>query len=111
LPGEHVHWEPLDHDSARAVVRFGRFEQAVDIAVTEDGAPIRVQIQRWSNENADREYREQPFGGVLSEYRHFAGYRLPTRVEGGNHFGTPDYFPFFKAEVSDIRFPSATTPP
>lgn len=31
------------------------------------------------------------------------GYRLPTRVECGNHFGTDDYFPFFKAEIADIR--------
>ena len=86
-------------------MQFGPFKQVVEITIGLNGAPTQVQIQRWSNANADKEYREQPFGGRLSEFRRFGGYRLPTRVEGGNHFGTPDYFPFFRAEVSDIRFP------
>jgi hypothetical protein len=29
----------------------------------------------------------------------------PARVEAGNMFGTPDYFPFFIAEIGDFRFP------
>jgi hypothetical protein len=111
LPSEHVHWQPLDDNSARVIVRYGDFEQAVDIYVDGSGAPTQVRIQRWSNSNADREYREQPFGGELSEFRRFAGYRLPTRVEGGNHIGTPDYFPFFRADVTQIRFlPEVTHP-
>ena len=105
LPSEHVRWESIDDSSARAIVQYGTFEQAVEITVNEEGAPIRVLIQRWSNENPEKQYREQPFGGALSEFRAFDGYRLPTRVEGGNHFGTADYFPFFKAEVTDVRFP------
>ena len=111
LPNDHVHWEAVDADSARAVVRFGPFEQAVEITVGETGAPTQVQIERWSNANADKEYREQPFGGELSEFRRCDGYRLPTRVEGGNQFGTPDYFPFFRAEVTDIRFSRVVSPP
>lgn len=107
LPGEYVRWEAIDDSSARAIVSFGAFEQAVDITLDEHGAPRQVLIQRWSNENAERVFREQPFGGELSDYRRFGGYRLPARVEGGNHFGTGDYFPFFKAEVTDVRFPGA----
>jgi hypothetical protein len=111
LPDEFVSWEAIDSDSARAVVRFGPFEQAVDITIDKTGAPTNVQIQRWSNANADKVYREQPFGGELSEFRQFDGYRLPTRVEGGNHFGTPEYFPFFRAEITDIRFPTVASTP
>lgn len=106
LPGDHVRWEPLDDNRARAVVHYGEFKQAVDITVDESGAPIRVIIQRWSNENPEKVYREQPFGGDLSEFMDFYGYRLPTRVEGGNLIGTPDYFPFYQATVSGIRFPA-----
>jgi len=106
LPGEHVRWEALDDTSARAIVRFGDFEQAVDIIVDESGAPRRVIIQRWSNLNPEKEFRAQPFGGELSKFEDFGGYRLPTRAEGGNHIGTPDYFPFFKADVTAIRFPA-----
>lgn len=103
LPGETVRWEPLDSNRARAIVTFAGFEQAVDISVADDGRPTRVLIQRWSNENAEKVFREQAFGGDLSDFRDFGDYRLPTRVEGGNHIGTDDYFPFFKARVSSIR--------
>jgi len=111
LPGETVTWAPLDATSARATVRYGEFTQAVDITVAEDGRPTRVLIERWSNENPDRVFREQPFGGDLAEFRTFGGYRLPTRVEGGNHFGTDAYFPFYKANVTAIRFPAAEDAP
>lgn len=105
LPGELIRWEPIDENSARAVVTFGNLEQAVDVRVDEAGAPTMVVIQRWSTANSEQVYREQPFGGHLSEVKAFGGYRLPTRVAGGNLIGTPDYFPFFKADVTAIRFP------
>jgi hypothetical protein len=105
LPGKLVRWEPVDANTARAIVTIGQFEQAVDVTVDEAGAPIMVVIQRWSNANPERVYREQAFGGYLSAFRGFGGYQLPTRVEGGNLIGTPDYFPFFKADVTAFRFP------
>lgn len=108
LPGDVVRWEPVDDSTARAVVSYRGFEQSVDITVADNGRPSRIVIQRWSNENPDKVFREQPFGGDLSAFREFDGYRLPTRVEGGNHIGTDDYFPFFKAEVISIRFPATS---
>jgi len=107
LPSETVRWGDVDENTARAFVRFNTFEQTVDITVDKAGAPVRVSIPRWSNENPEREFRVQPFGGELSYFRDFGGYRLPTRVEGGNHFGTPDYFPFGRADISDIRYPQS----
>lgn len=72
----------------------------------DDGRPVRVVIQGWSNENPDKAFREQPFGGGVSDFREFDGYRLQTQVEGGNHIGTDDYFPFYRARVTSIRFPT-----
>lgn len=106
LPGPFVKWENLSKDSARATVRYGSFTQSVDINVDGNGAPIQVIIQRWSNENTDKIFREQPFGGEMSEFRNFKGYTLPTRVDGGNHIGTENYFPFFRAKVTKISFPA-----
>ena len=103
MPSARVNWEAVDDNTARAVVNFGAFEQAVDITVLQSGQPHQVVIQRWSNENSSREYKLQPFGGTLGDFRRFGGYMLPTSVEGGNHFGTDDYFPFYKAKVTDIR--------
>ncbi len=107
LPGDFVHWEAVDENSARAIVAYGNFTQPVELTVDETGAPTQFVIPRWSNENPQNVFRVQPFGGYLSEFREFHGYMLPTRVEGGNLFGTPDYFPFFKATVTSVRIPKA----
>lgn len=103
LPSDTVQWEAVGPDTARAVVQFGEFTQAVEITVDEDGEPTEAVILRWSNENAEKAFREQPFGGYPSEYRWFDGYKMPTRVEGGNHFGAPAFFPFFIANVTEIE--------
>jgi hypothetical protein len=104
LPSDNVRWEALDEHTARVIVSSDGFEQNVDVTVAQDGQPTHVVISRWSNENPNREYRLQPFGGYLNDFRQFGGYILPTSVEGGNHFGTDRYFPFYKARVSEIRF-------
>ena len=104
LPSDHVSWEELGPDAARATLTHGDFAQSVEITVNDDGAPVEVVIDRWSDVNPDNVFRRQPFGGTLSNYREFDGIRVPTRVEGGNHFGTDDYFPFYKATVTSLRF-------
>lgn len=108
LPGPGVTWQPVDETTARVTVRHGQLEQAVDVTVEDDGRPVRVAFQRWSNANPDKVHRLQPFGGHMSDFREVEGYRLPFRVEAGNMFGTDDYFPFFIAEVTDIRFPQVS---
>lgn len=105
LPGPNVRWEGGDESTALAIVTRSGLEQRLRIAVAGDGRPTEVTIQRWSDANPDKVFRWQSFGGTLSEFREFDGYRLPTRVEGGNHFGADAYFPFFKARVTAIRFP------
>lgn len=104
LPQNGVGWEAVGEDIARATVTQDGLTQTVDITVAEDGQPTMVVIPRWSDANPDKTYRLQPFGGYLSDFQDFEGYRLPTRVEGGNFIGTEDYFPFYKARVDDIRF-------
>lgn len=105
LPGPHVTWEPVGEDVARMTMRRGDLEQAVDITVGEDGRPLTVSFQRWSDENPEKTHRLQPFGGFLSAFEEVEGFRLPMHVEAGNHFGTDDYFPFFIADVTDVGFP------
>lgn len=105
LPGPGVSWSALDADTARVTIRHGDLEQAVDVRVDPGGRPVEVSFQRWSDANPDKTYRLQPFGAVMSDFREVGGYRLPFRVEAGNMFGTEDYFPFFLADVTAIRFP------
>ena len=105
LPGPGVDWIAIDDDTARVTVRHDGLEQAVDLILGPEGRPVEVRFQRWSDANPDKQHRLQPFGGYLSDFREVQGYRLPFRVEAGNMFGTAEYFPFFLAEVSAIRFP------
>jgi len=111
LPSDTVSWAIVNDNTARATVTYGNYSQAIDVTVEADGQPSRVIIQRWSNENADKVFREQPFGGYLSDFQEINGYRLPMQVEGGNLIGTRDYFPFYKARVQTIRFPQIAPMP
>lgn len=108
LPGPGVSWAAVNDDTARVTVRHGELSQAVDVSVDSEGRPVLVSFQRWSNANPDKVHRLQPFGAVMTDFREVGGYRLPFRVEAGNMFGTDDYFPFFLAEVTAIRFPGVT---
>ena len=104
LPGPGVTWQAVDGNTARLTLEHKAMRQSVDITLDEDGRPVRIVLERWSNANTDGEYRFQPFGGISSKFREFDGFMLPTHVEAGNFFGTDDYFPFFIADVTDIRF-------
>ncbi|WP_416768468.1 DUF6544 family protein [Sulfurimonas sp. ST-25] len=109
LPGEGIAWEEVSESIARVTVTRGELSQSVNITLGHERQPIEVSMMRWSNANPQQQYRLQPFGGTLSDFRDVSGYRLPFKVEGGNLFGTGEYFPFYKAEVMAIRFPLHTT--
>jgi hypothetical protein len=105
LPGPGVDWKWVDKDCARLTVNHQGLSQSVDVTVAPDGQPIKVCFERWSNANPEKQHRLQPFGGCLSEFKEFSGFRLPTHVEAGNWFGTDQYFPFFAVDVNDVDFP------
>ena len=105
LPGPGVDWKWVHKDCVRLTVHHQGLLQSVDITVAPDGRPIQVSFERWSNANPEKQRRLQPFGGYLSEFKEFSGFRLPTHVEAGNGFGTDQYFPFFVVNVTDIDFP------
>ncbi len=105
LPCPGIVWESLDTDRARVTVKYRSLSQSVDLTVGADGQPTQVRFERWSNANPEKQHRLQPFGGYLSEFRYFSGFRLPTHVEAGNHFATDQYFPFFMADVTAVEFP------
>jgi len=107
MPGNDVAWTAVNDDTARVTLRHGKLSQAVDVTVDSEGKPVVASFQRWSDANPDKVNRLQPFGAVMSDFRDVGGYRLPFHVEAGNMFGTSDYFPFFIADVAEIRFPEA----
>lgn len=106
LPGPGVTWEAVDGTSARVTFRHAGMEQAVTVTVDDEGRAVQVSFPRWSDANAEGRWQVQPFGGILSDWREVAGFRLPFRVVAGNLFGTPDQFDFFLADVTAISFPA-----
>lgn len=105
LPGPGITWKHIDENTARVIVRHEGLEQPVMLTVNDGGQLTQVAFQRWSDANPEKVYKLQPFGGFLSDYQEFDGFRLPTHVEAGNMFGTAEYFPFFIADVTMIAFP------
>lgn len=103
LPGPNVVWEAVDDNTARFIMTYKGMAQSVDVTVDAEGRPIVVQFQRWSNANSEGVHRLQPFGGFLSDFQEVHGFRVPMHVEAGNDFGTDAYFPFFIADVSQVR--------
>jgi hypothetical protein len=104
LPCNGVVWEPIGPDRARAVFEHCGERFPLELIVAEDGRPVSVSMPRWSNANPERVYRWQPFGGIIEEVGTFGDYRAPIRLNAGNHFGTDRYFPFFRADVTAIRY-------
>lgn len=104
LPRSDIAWQAVDEDTAMVTIRHGEITQDIYITVTSEGQPTEVSFPRWSNANPDGVYQLQPFGGYLSEFREFAGFRLPTHIEAGNFFGTEAYFPFYIVDVTNLRF-------
>lgn len=105
VAGEAVRWAKVDDATAEVCITHDGLEQRVEIEVDADGQPRLVRFQRWTDANPAKHYRYQPFGGYLSDFQSHQGYQLPMHVEAGNHFETPDYFPFFRADISRISFP------
>ncbi len=103
LPSARVRWEAVDADTARAVVTLDGHEHRVELTVDDDGRPRSVRLMRWSRENPEKTWRLQPFGGTIGAITEVDGYRVAQAVDGGNGFGTPDYFPFYRARVTRIR--------
>ena len=104
LPQFGAQWTQTGPDSAE--IRFDAMEDTEPMRLTLDaeGNPAEVVALRWTDANPERVYRLQPFGGRMLETGRFGGFTIPTRVELGNQYGTPDYAPFFFATITSADF-------
>lgn len=89
-----VRWESVNDNTARMLMTQGNMSQSVDLTVDKEGKLQKIMFPRWTNANAEKIFRLQPFRGFASEFSEFDGYHLPTRVEAGSNFGTEPYHPF-----------------
>lgn len=74
------------------------------LSFDQNGGVREMVGQRWSNANPEKRFQLQPFGGTVKAEHRFGGFTVPSRVSIGNHYGTPDYLPFFQAEITSARY-------
>lgn len=98
LAANGVTWAQTGPDTAR--LTFGTGTEPVDLTLAADGRVLEVVTMRWSDVNADKTFRLQPFGGTVEAEQTFGGFTIPSELEVGNHYGSPDYLPFFQARVT-----------
>lgn len=104
LPQFGAEWVQAGPDSAE--VRFADTQgiEPMRITLDEIGNPVAVWAMRWTDANPARVHRLQPFGGRMLEMTRYQGFLVPSRVELGNMWGTPDYAPFFLATITRAEF-------
>lgn len=104
LPQRGASWEEAGPDKARVTIQGGGHPITLLLTVDANGAVRELVGQRWSNANADKVFRLQPFGGTVTAERHFEGFTIPSEVAMGNHHGTADYVPFFQARITGASY-------
>lgn len=102
LPHNGAVWEQIGPDEAR--VTFPTGVEPVELLLDKDGSVRQVSTMRWSNANAERIFKLQPFGGTMEAEGTFDGYTVPVRMKVGNHFGTEDYLPFFQVDTVEAEY-------
>lgn len=104
LPQNGVTWQQIGPDNARVTINRTTPPITLDLTLAADGAVKEVAGLRWSDANPDKRFKLQPFGGTVSAEATFGGVTIPSRLSVGNHYGTPDYLPFFQAEITRARY-------
>lgn len=104
LPRQDVVWEKVEENVIRVTVCHRQISQSIDIQIDSDGKPISVKFMRWNNANPQKEYRIQPFGGYLADFRKVQGFRVPFDVKAINMFDTDSSFLFYKAKVKSVSY-------
>lgn len=104
LPQAGAVWRQTGPDQAEVAFPSHPDIAPVQLTIGPDGLITAIAAMRWSDANADKRYRLQPFGGPVLESGTFGGFTIPVQMEMGNLWGTPDYAPFFRAKVTAARF-------
>jgi len=102
LPENGVAWEQTGPNTAR--LSFNTGIEPVSVTLDEDGRVVEVITMRWSDANADKIFRLQPFGGTMRSDVTFGGFTIPGHLAVGNHYGTDDYLPFFQARIISAEY-------
>jgi hypothetical protein len=102
LPEHGVTWQQTGPNTARLTFETGI--EPVDLTLDASGRVLEVVTMRWSDANAEKSFKLQPFGGTMEAEATFAGFTIPSLIRVGNHYGTDLYLPFFQAEITSAGY-------
>lgn len=103
-PALGAQWTQTGPNSADVTFATGPEPTTISLNLSPTGAVESVTTLRWSNANPENRFQWQPFGGTVHGEARFGGYTIPSRIEAGNHFGTPAWFAFFVAEITNADY-------
>lgn len=99
-PAFGARWVQTGPDSADVTFTGGAEPFTISLTLSPSGAVETVSARRWSNANPEKVFRWQSFGARARTEATFGGYTIPSEMEAGNHFGTPEWFAFFDATIT-----------
>ncbi|MCD4812279.1 hypothetical protein K8S19_01085 [bacterium] len=84
LPMYGVKWSVIQADLLLAVFRIDDYLFELEIKISETGAVLSAQLQRWGSLSSKLPPAEHPYGilGVTAE-KEFSGYTIPAKMEIG----------------------------
>jgi hypothetical protein len=104
LPQNGATWVQTGPDSATVSFAATPDLPPMHLQLDAGGDPVALWAMRWTDANPDKVYRLQPFGGRVLATATFGGFHIPSKVELGNFWGSPDYAPFFLATVTAASY-------
>jgi hypothetical protein len=104
LPQAGAVWTELTPDNAEVAFPEIAGVEPIHLTLDATGRVLAVETRRWTDANPDQVYRFQPFGGTMLAQAQHQGFTVPTAVEIGNFYGTPDFAPFFHATLVELDY-------
>lgn len=104
LPQYGALWRQTGPDRAEVAFPAVPGIEPVAFRFDAEGRIIELTTQRWSDANPERRLRLHPFGGRMLAHGVHQGFTVPTEMEIGNSYGTPDYAPFFRASLTWLHY-------
>ncbi len=80
LPSNYLRWEPVDNNSARAIISDGKNEAKVTFTFNSKGEITKVDTFDRFREEEGRYYREK-WTGFFKNYREVEGIKVPVELE------------------------------